>query len=96
MHSSRMRTGRSLTVCWSVLPGGGGLVPGGSGVGGYGLGGVCPGRCLLGGGGEDGIPVCTEADPPVNRMNDRQVLKYYLGHNFVAAGNKTSINQKSK
>ena len=25
MHSSRMRTGRSLTVCWSLLPGGGGL-----------------------------------------------------------------------
>ena len=23
MHSSRMRTGRSLTVCWSLLPGGG-------------------------------------------------------------------------
>ena len=22
MHSSRMRTGRSLTVCWSLLPGG--------------------------------------------------------------------------
>ena len=22
MHSSRMRTGRSLTVCWAVLPGG--------------------------------------------------------------------------
>ena len=43
--------------------------------------------CLLPGG---GIPACTEADPlppTVNRMNDRQVLKYYLGHNFVAAGN---------
>ena len=26
MHSSRMRTGRSLTVCWSLLPGGGGGV----------------------------------------------------------------------
>ena len=23
MHSSGMRTGRSLTVCWSLLPGGG-------------------------------------------------------------------------
>ena len=29
MHSSRMRTGRSLTVCWGVLPTGGSL-PGGS------------------------------------------------------------------
>ena len=42
MHSSRMRTGRSLTVCWSLLPGGclvrvGGLLPPG-------------GVCLLGGG----------------------------------------------
>ena len=26
MHSSRMRTDRSLTVCWSLLPGGGGLL----------------------------------------------------------------------
>ena len=29
MHSSRMRTGHSLTVCWSLLPGGGGSGPGG-------------------------------------------------------------------
>ena len=29
MHSSRMRTGRSLTVCCSVLPGGVLLGPGG-------------------------------------------------------------------
>ena len=33
MHSSRMRTGRSLTVCWSLLPKGG-LVWVGSGPGG--------------------------------------------------------------
>ena len=33
MHSSRMRTGRSLTVCWSLLSGGGGVsAPGGGGV----------------------------------------------------------------
>ena len=39
MHSSRMRTGRSLTVCRSLLPGGvsapggdGGLLRGGGGV----------------------------------------------------------------
>ena len=31
MHSSRMRTGRSLTVCCSLLPGGVCLVPGGGG-----------------------------------------------------------------
>ena len=46
MHSSRMRTGRSLTVCCSLLPGGGSvcLVPGGG----------CPwsgGGCLPGPGG---------------------------------------------
>ena len=29
MHSSRMRTGRSLTVCWRLLPGGGGVCSGG-------------------------------------------------------------------
>ena len=38
MHSSRMRTGRSLTVCCSLLPGD---VPG--------LGGSAPGGCLVGG-----------------------------------------------
>ena len=47
MHSSRMRTGRSLTVCCSLLPGGG--VPG--------LWGGCawsPGGCLVPGGGVPG------------------------------------------
>ena len=34
MHSSRMRTGRSLTVCWRLLPGG---VPGPGGWGGVGV-----------------------------------------------------------
>ena len=29
MHSSRMRTGRPLTVCCSLLPGGRGSAPGG-------------------------------------------------------------------
>ena len=47
MHSSGMRTGRSLTVCCSLLPGVGGLDMGGWGVGGVclvrgvGVGGVC-------------------------------------------------------
>ena len=51
MHSSRMRTGRSLTVCRSLLPGG--SAAGGSALGGCLLqgcllqGGVCPGGCLL-------------------------------------------------
>ena len=55
MHSSRMRTGRSLTVCWHLLPGG---VPG-RGVcswGGAWSGGVCSrrGGCLVRGGGVPG------------------------------------------
>ena len=71
MHSSRMRTGRSLTVCWSLLPGGEGAcllqrgwlsAPVGSvhswgvsALGGRGVhsqGGVCSGGggCLLPGG----------------------------------------------
>ena len=64
-----MLTGRSLTVCWSLLPGGGRicLVRGG--------GCVClvRGVCLFRGGGGGGgvclvqggyIPACTEADTP--------------------------------
>ena len=44
MHSSRMRTGRSLTLCQSLLPGGV-VCSGGSGPGGV----SGPGGCLLGG-----------------------------------------------
>ena len=97
MHSSRMRTGRSLTVYRSLLPEGGGCLLGGcllrvgvsapgggcllrvGGVcSGWGVsaprGGVCSGwvsasrggvcsRGVCFGGGERGIPACTEADP---------------------------------
>ena len=72
MHSSRMRTGRSLTVCWSLLRGGC-LLPGGSAPGGS-----APGGCLLGGCMTRGV--CsrgkssasdTPPPPPVNRMTDR-------------------------
>ena len=52
MHSSRMRTGRSLTVCRSLLPGGGVCFPGGllPGGGCLLLGGVCSqGMSALGG-----------------------------------------------
>ena len=64
MHSSRMRTGRSLTVCCSLLPGGvcllqgvfslprGGLLRGVSAPGGSALGG-----CLLWGGGVSALGV---------------------------------------
>ena len=88
MHSSRMRTGRSLTVCCSLLGGGvcsrggvcsGGVsAPGGSALGGSGLGG-----CLLQG-------VCSRGGvypsmhwgrhpPPVERIFDTRLWKYYLG-----------------
>ena len=78
MHSSRMHTGRSLTVCWRLLPRGGVcsrgvpglggcLVRGGAWSGGVpGLGGVS----APGGGGRSGIPACTEAAPPVDRITD--------------------------
>ena len=59
MHSSRMRTGRSLTICWHLLPGGGGVsLPGGLPaqggspcLGGFSLpgGGVCSGGLPAGG-----------------------------------------------
>ena len=71
LHSSGMRTARTLTVSPSMLCAGGW--------------GVCllPGGCLLQGG---GIPACTETDPPpVNRITDaceNITLPY-----FVAGGN---------
>ena len=60
--------------------------------------GVCLllGGCLLPGGvsalGGCGIPTCTEADTPPCEQNDKQVQKYYLGHNFVAAGKDASMS----
>ena len=78
MHSSRMHTGRSLTVCG----GEGCLVP--RGVSGPRGGCLLPGGCLLQGGvclvpGEGGmvpggIPACTEADIP-REQNDRDRCK---------------------
>ena len=74
MHSSRMRTGRSLTICRSLLPRGA-CFPGGCLL----LGGVCSqGGYLLPRGSASqggllpagGIPACTEADPPINRITD--------------------------
>ena len=81
MHSSRMHTGRSLTVCRCLFPGGGLLGRGGCLLS---RGGVLPikgrgvsalGGCLLLGGvcsGGGGIPASTEADTPCEQ-NDKQV-----------------------
>ena len=76
MHSSRMRTGRSLTVCWSLLPGGGGVWSGEGVV----LGGVCgPGgwsRGVWSGGvwswgvSLPGGGVSLPETPPVDRITD--------------------------
>ena len=78
MDSSRMRTGGCLVP--GGVPGlGGGSAPGGcllrgvSGLGGSGPGGGVWSR--------RGIPACTEADPPVNRMTDR--CKNITFANFV-------------
>ena len=87
-----MRTGRSLTVCCSLLPGGC-LLPGrGAWSGGCllrGWGGVPGlGGCGWSGGGV-GIPACTEADtpPPTSPPVDRQTpVKILPWPNFVAAG----------
>ena len=78
MHSSRMRTGRSLTVCRTLPPGR--VVPGGVCFSG-GMcfwGGVLPRGCFLGGllsrrrcasGGVSQHAL--RQTPPVNRMTDR-------------------------
>ena len=99
MHSSRMRTGRSLTVCWSLLRGGV-SAPGRCLL----RGGVCfsggmsapgmsaPGGCLLGGVSDLGgsalggvVSQYALSQTPPCEQNDKQAQKYYLGHNFVAA-----------
>ena len=80
MHSSRMRTGRSLTVLCqkSAFCGGvcsqGGLLPGGV--------------CSQGGSapGEGGIPACTEADPLL-WTESQMPVKTLPWPNFVVAGN---------
>ena len=73
MHSSRMRTGRSLTVCWRLLPGGGGSGPGGRGSG--------PGGSdLVPGGSQHAL---RQNPPPVDRHTPVKTLPW---PNFVAAG----------
>ena len=84
MHSSRMRTSRSLTACRSLLPGGGVCSWGGLLLGGLLLGRSAPGGgavCSWGGG---VIPACTEADPLWTES--QTPVKTLLWPNFVAAG----------
>ena len=83
MHSSRMRTGRSLTVCRSLLPGGGGcllwwvstlvgcLLRGVSAPGGCLLRAcLLLGGCLLPRGGVVSQHALRQTPPPVNRITD--------------------------
>ena len=66
MHSSRMRTGRSLTVCRSLLPRGGCCLLGGCLPGEVSPGGVCLGGLLPG-----GYPSMQWGrPPPLNRITD--------------------------
>ena len=94
MHSSRMRTGRSLTVCWRCLLRGVSALRGM-----YLLWGACLlwGMCLLWGGcllqgvsapgGVAGIPACTEADTLSPLLTELQTpVKTLPWPNFVAAG----------
>ena len=74
MHSSRMRTGRSLTVCWRLLPGGVSAWSGGvSGPWGVGLWsrGVClvRGVCVPGPGGLASQHALRQTSP-VDRITD--------------------------
>ena len=94
-------------VCFSGGGGGllwGGVVPGPRGVcscwGVPTLVGSAPGGCLLWGVCSWGMPGPGGWHPsmhwgrPPHEQNDRQVQKYYLGHNFVAAGKKQSDLQR--
>ena len=79
-HSSRMRTGCSLTVCRSLLPEGV-SAPGGC---------VCSRECLLLGGVclGSGIPACTETDTSV-WTESQMPIKTLPRPNFVEAGNNS-------
>ena len=54
------------------------------------------GGCAWAGGGGGGLPQCLVGyhhSPPPCEQNDKQVQKYYLGHNFVAAGKNITLPQ---
>ena len=79
MHSSRMRTGRSLTVYCSLLPGGGVPGPGGAG----------PGGCLLPGGvSGGGVSQHALRQTPLPPVDRHTLVKTLPWPNFVAAGKK--------
>ena len=73
---------------WCLLPGG--LLQGGGGWSATGGWSAPRGWCLLPGGSALGgcLP---QTCPPPCEQNNKQVQKYYLGHNFVAAGNNCGV-----
>ena len=92
MHSSRMRTGRSLTVCCSLLPGGSAPRRGGLSAGGGCLlpGGAWSGGCLLGGWclvWRGGYPSMHWGRHPSSPVDRHTLVKTLPWPNFVAAGN---------
>ena len=56
------------------------------------LGGVCSGGVCSGGGCWGVVSQHALRQTRPCEQNDKQVQKYYLGHNFVAAGNNVSFN----
>ena len=80
-----MHTSWTLTVLWSLLFLGG--VPAWSG-GVSGPGGLVPGWSGPGG--------CLARYPPMDRILDTCLWKYYLGQNFILAGNEVSMWSGSK
>ena len=100
-----MRTGRSLTVCWHLLPGGGsGLVRGGVGVwsggclvpgGVYSQGVPGPGGSALGGAWSGGCPSMHWGRSPLLWTESQTPVKTLPWPNFVAAGKDGKAQEKS-
>ena len=103
MHSSRMRTGRSLTVCWRLLPGGGVWSgPRGGwclclffrgGVWSQGVPG--PGGSALGGAWSWGCPSMHRGRSPLLWTESQTPVKTLPWPNFVAAGKDGKAQEKS-
>ena len=84
MHFSRMHTGRLLTICWSLLPGGcllWGVCSQGRGVCSWGVSVHVSQHAL-----RQTPPLLTESQPPVKTLPFP---------NFIAAGNKLQVNYLS-
>ena len=95
MHSIRMRTGRSLTVCQGdLLPGGeGGLLPGGLLPGG-----LLPGRSVSGDNGapfwgEEGIPACMRPVTSIHSIMMRTSRLLTISHSMGVSSYGVSVQR---